>query len=69
MGLFGAKKDSGKVTQRFADGGYVKQYKDGTTERVHFTKTREMHDFDGSHGKASTWTKRRERNVKRLALR
>ena len=25
MGLFGTKKDNGKVTQRFADGGYVKQ--------------------------------------------
>ena len=42
MGLFGAKKDNGKVTQRFADGGYLKQYKDGTTERVRFTKTREV---------------------------
>lgn len=53
MGLFGGKKDKGKVTQRFSDGGYEKIYKDGTTERVRFTKTREVHDFDGPRGKAS----------------
>ena len=59
MGLFGTKKDNGKVTQRFSDGGYVKQYKDGTTERVRFTKTREVQDVDGPHGKASIWSKRK----------
>lgn len=59
MGLLGAKKDNGKVTQRFADGGYLKQYKDGTTERVRFTKTREVHDFDGPRGKPSIWSKRK----------
>lgn len=53
MGLFGGKKDKGKVTQRFSDGGYEKIYKDGTTERVRFTKTIEVHDFDGPRGKAS----------------
>ena len=50
MGLF---KDNGKIAQRFADGGYEKKYRDGTTERVLFTKTREVHDFDGPRGKAS----------------
>lgn len=57
MGLFGKGKDKGKVTQRFSDGGYEKKYKDGTTERVRFTKTREVHDFDGPRGKASIWSK------------
>jgi len=40
--------------------GYVfeKEYDDGTTERVRFTKTREVHDFDGPHGKVSIWSKR-----------
>ena len=59
MGLLKAKKDNGKITQKFADGGYMKQYKDGTTERVRFTKTRVVHDFDGSRGKASIWSKRK----------
>ena len=59
MGLFGAKNDNGKVTQRFADGGYVKQYKDGTMERVRFTKTREVYDFDGPRGKASISSRRK----------
>lgn len=59
MGMFGSKKDNGKVTQRFADGGYEKKYKDGTTEKVRYTKTREVHDFDGPHGKMSMWTKRK----------
>ena len=55
----GHKKDNGTVTQRFADGGYEKKYKDGTTEKVRFTKTREVHDFDGPYGKMSMWTKRK----------
>ena len=59
MGLFGATKDKGKVTQRSADGGYVKQYKDGTTERVRFTKTREVHEFDGPNGKMRIWGKKK----------
>ena len=59
MGFFGEKKDKGKVTQRFADGGYEKKYNDGKTERVRFTKTREVHDFDGPRGKASIWSKRK----------
>lgn len=29
MGLFGGKRETGKVTQRFSDGGYEKKYKDG----------------------------------------
>lgn len=58
MGLFKSKKDNGKIVQRFADGGYKKVYKDGTTERVRFTKTREVHDFDGVNGKMSIWSKR-----------
>ena len=59
MGLSGEKSDKGKVIQRFADGGFLKKYKDGTTERVRFTKTREVHDFDGPRGKASIWSKRK----------
>lgn len=59
MGTSEIKKDTGKITQRFADGGYVKEYKDGTTERVRFTKTREVHDFDGPRGRASIWSKRK----------
>lgn len=59
MGLFSGKRDEGKITQRFADGGYEKKYKDGTTERVRFTKTREVHDFDGPRGKASIWSSRK----------
>jgi len=31
------------------------KYDDGTTERVRFTKTREVHDFDGPSGKISVW--------------
>jgi hypothetical protein len=40
--------------------GYVfeKTYDDGTTEKIRFTKTREVHDFDGPKGKARIWTKR-----------
>ena len=59
MALFKTKEDNGKVTKTFADGGYEKQYKDGTTERVRFTKTREVHDFDGPYGKASIWAKKK----------
>ena len=57
MGIFSSKKgtESGKVTRRFPDGGYEKKYENGTTERVRFTKTREVHDFDGPNGKASIW--------------
>ncbi len=41
--------------------GYVltKKYDDGVTERIRFTKTREVHDFDGPKGKMSVWSKRR----------
>lgn len=53
------KKDSGKIVDFFKDGGYKKEYKDGTTERVRFTKTREVHDFDGPYGKMSVWSKRK----------
>lgn len=59
MAKQGKNSDDGKVTRTFADGGYEKKYKDGTTERVRFTKTREVHDFDGPRGKASIWTKRK----------
>lgn len=54
MGLFEAKKDNDNVTQRFAGGGYVKQYKDSTTERVRFIKTREALDLDGPSTKAAS---------------
>ncbi len=54
-----SKKDKGKITQRFADGGDEKKYKDGVTERVRFTKTREVHDFDGPRGKMSVWSTRK----------
>lgn len=57
--MFGKKRDNGKITERYDDGGYLKKYKDGTTERVRFTKTREVHDFDGPRGKMSVWSKRR----------
>ncbi len=42
--------------------GYVfeKSYDDGTTEKVRFTKTREVHDFDGPNGKGSVWSKRKK---------
>lgn len=33
------------------------KYESGTIERVRFTKTREVHDFDGPNGKASIWRK------------
>ena len=52
-------KDNGEIIRRFLDGGYEKKYMDGTTERVRFTKTREVHDFDGPRGKASIWSKRK----------
>lgn len=41
--------------------GYVfeKEYDDGTTEKIRYTKTREVHDFDGPNGKASIWSKRK----------
>lgn len=40
--------------------GYIfeKTYNDGTTEKIRYTKTREVHDFDGPNGKVSIWTKR-----------
>ena len=69
MDLFGSKKASacsskgnnndGIITKRYSDGGYLKQYNDGTTERVRFTKTREVHDFNGPKGKGSVWSKRK----------
>lgn len=59
MGLFRKKPDKGKITERRSDGGYTREYKDGTIERVRFTKTREVHDFDGPSGKASIWSKRK----------
>ena len=59
MAKQGKNNDEGKVTRTFADGGYEKKYADGTTERVRFTKTREVHDFDGPRGRASIWTKRK----------
>ena len=37
---------------------FEKEYDDGTTEKIRFTKTREIHDFDGPKGKASIWSKR-----------
>ena len=37
---------------------YEETYADGTTEKVRFTKTREVHDFDGPNGKGSVWSKR-----------
>ena len=70
MDLFGSKKasictsqqnnnDNGIITKKYSDGGYLKQYNDGTTERVRFTKTREVHDFDGPKGKGIVWSKRK----------
>lgn len=59
MWLFGGKKDNGKVTQRYSDGGYLKEYKAGTTEKVQFAKTREVRVFDGPRGKVSIWSKRK----------
>ena len=53
------KEDKGKVVKKFSDGGYLRLYKNGTSERVRFTKTREVHDFDGPFGKVSIWSKRR----------
>lgn len=40
--------------------GYVfeKTYDDGITEKIRYTKTREVHDFDGPNGKVSFWKKR-----------
>lgn len=40
--------------------GYVfeKLHEDGTTEKIRFTKTREVHDFDGPRGKMNIWKKR-----------
>lgn len=35
------------------------KYESGTVERVRFTKTREVHDFDGPNGKASIWSRKR----------
>ena len=67
MSLFGTlakafsnvTKDNGKIIEKFADGGYKKIYKDGLIERVRFTKTREVHDFFGPHGKKmSIWQKK-----------
>ena len=40
--------------------GYVfeTEYEDGTIEKIRYTKTREIHDFDGPNGKISIWHKR-----------
>lgn len=38
---------------------FEKAYNDGTTEKIRYTKTREVHDFDGPSGKASIWSKRK----------
>ena len=59
MSLFNKKKDNGKITKTYPDGRYEKKYKDDTIERVRFTKTREVHDFDGPYGKMSVWSKRK----------
>jgi len=63
MANYNRDTDPGVVTKRFSDGGYEKKYRDGTTERVRFTKTREVHDFDGPRGKASIWSKRKPSGV------
>lgn len=31
------------------------KYESGILERVRYTKTREVHDFDGPNGKMSVW--------------
>lgn len=54
-----SNKDDGKMVKLYSDGGYKKEYQDGTTERVRFTKTREVHDFDGPYGKMSVWSRRK----------
>ena len=36
------------------------KYNSGTVERVRFTKTREVHDFDGPNGKMSVWSKKKK---------
>ena len=37
----------------------TKKHDDGVIERIRFTKTREVHDFDGPKGKMSVWSRRR----------
>ncbi len=59
MGLLNSKHDNGKVVKKFSDGGYLKTYKNGTTERIRFTKTREDRDFDSPFGKVSIWSKKK----------
>ena len=59
MGVLSNKNDDGKIVKKFSDGGCLKAYKNGTTERIRFTKTREVHDFDGPFGKVSIWSKRK----------
>lgn len=58
MGLFNSK-DNGKIVEKYNNGGYLKKYKDGTTEKVRFTKTREVHEFDGPNGRMNIWSKRK----------
>jgi len=43
--------------------GYVfeTEYDDGTTEKIRFTKTREVHEFDGKNGRINIWKRRDER--------
>jgi len=35
------------------------KYDSGAVERVRFTKTREVHDFDGPNGKMSVWSRKK----------
>ena len=51
----------GNIIPEEGSKGYVfeTEYEDVTTEKIRFTKTREVHDFDGPRGKASIWRKRK----------
>ena len=59
----GSRNDvsAGNVLDDSPGQGYVheKHYDDGTVEKIRFTKTREVHDFDGPLGRGSIWRKRR----------
>ena len=50
-----------KIVPKSGSKGWVfkKTHNDGTVERVRYTKTREIREFDGKNGKMTFWSKRK----------
>ena len=59
----GRKNDVSKknIVPKSGSKGWVfkKTHNDGTVEKVRYTKTREIREFDGKNGKMTFWSKRK----------